>query len=110
MHKGPLVSRFAILNVLSPSLLFSNSSFAGAEDKGSTTSNRWRRCNSHGMIRAEVRSMRGDSHIGHVFPDGPHGCGGLCYRINSASLRFVHRDDLVAEGHGAHLGQVNDSR
>ena len=50
---------------------------------------------SHGMIRTEVRSKHGDSHLGHVFPDGPRDRGGLRYCINSTSLRFVHRDDMV---------------
>ena len=48
---------------------------------------------AHGMIRTEVRSAHGDSHLGHVFPDGPKDRGGLRYCINSASLRFIHRDD-----------------
>src|SRR5882724_7855856 len=48
---------------------------------------------AHGMIRTEVRSAHGDSHLGHVFPDGPNDRGGLRYCINSASLRFIHRDD-----------------
>jgi len=69
-----------------------------------------RRDISHGMIRTEVRSMHGDSHLGHVFPDGPRDRGGLRYCINSASLRFVHRDDMVAEGYGAYLDQVEDIR
>jgi peptide-methionine (R)-S-oxide reductase len=63
---------------------------------------------SHGMIRTEVRSTHGDSHLGHVFPDGPKDRGGLRYCINSASLRFVHRDDMAAEGYGAYLDQVED--
>ena len=50
------------------------------------------------MIRTEVRSTHGDSHLGHVFPDGPRDRGGLRYCINSASLRFVHRDDMEAAG------------
>jgi peptide-methionine (R)-S-oxide reductase len=61
---------------------------------------------THGMIRTEVRSTHGDSHLGHVFPDGPHDQGGLRYCINSASLRFIHRDDMDAEGYGAYLAQV----
>ena len=61
-----------------------------------------------GMIRTEVRSHHGDSHLGHVFPDGPRDRGGLRYCINSASLRFVHRDDMVAEGYGDYLEQVEE--
>ena len=63
---------------------------------------------SHGMIRTEVRSKYGDSHLGHVFPDGPRDRGGLRYCINSASLRFVHRDDMEDEGYGDYLNQVED--
>ena len=62
------------------------------------------------MARTEVRSTHGDSHLGHVFPDGPADRGGLRYCINSASLRFVHRDDMEAEGYGAYLDQVEDNR
>jgi peptide-methionine (R)-S-oxide reductase len=65
---------------------------------------------SHGMVRVEVRSTHGDSHLGHVFPDGPRDRGGLRYCINSASLRFVHRDDMEAEGYGDYLDQVEDIR
>ena len=63
---------------------------------------------THGMIRTEVRSRHADSHLGHVFPDGPVDRGGLRYCINSASLRFVHRDDRQAQGYGAYLDQVED--
>ena len=61
---------------------------------------------SHGMVRTEVRSLHGDSHLGHVFPDGPRDRGGLRYCINSASLRFVHRDQMQAAGYGDYLSQV----
>ena len=63
---------------------------------------------SLGMVRTEVRSKHGDSHLGHVFPDGPPDRGGLRYCINSASLRFVHRDDMEAEGYGEYLNQVEN--
>ncbi len=65
---------------------------------------------SHGMIRTEVRSTHGDSHLGHVFPDGPVDRGGLRYCINSASLRFIPRDEMEAQGYGAYLDQVEDVR
>jgi peptide-methionine (R)-S-oxide reductase len=61
---------------------------------------------THGMRRTEVRSSLGDSHLGHVFTDGPRARGGLRYCINSASLRFVHRDDMEAKGYGDYIGQV----
>lgn len=54
---------------------------------------------SHGMRRTEVRSKHGDSHLGHVFPDGPREHGGLRYCINSASLRFIPKDRLAEEGY-----------
>lgn len=57
---------------------------------------------SHGMIRTEVRSAHGDSHLGHLFDDGPAEAGGLRYCMNSASLRFVPVDQLEAEGYGAY--------
>jgi len=63
---------------------------------------------THGMVRTEVRSTHADSHLGHVFPDGPTDRGGLRYCINSASLRFIHRDDMEAEGYGAYLNRVED--
>jgi peptide-methionine (R)-S-oxide reductase len=64
---------------------------------------------SRGMIRTEVRSRHGDSHLGHVFPDGPQGRGGQRYCVNSASLRFIHRDDMEAAGYGAYLDQVGEA-
>ncbi|MEG3087789.1 peptide-methionine (R)-S-oxide reductase MsrB [Sphingomonas sp. PB4P5] len=64
--------------------------------------------NSLFMRRVEVRSKHGDSHLGHVFEDGPRDRGGLRYCINSASLRFVHRDDMEAEGYGQYLNQVEN--
>lgn len=58
---------------------------------------------SHFMIRTEVRSAGGDSHLGHLFPDGPKDRGGLRYCINSASLEFIHLDDLEARGYGQYI-------
>ncbi len=68
------------------------------------------RDSTHGMVRTEVRSKHGDSHLGHVFPDGPRDRGGLRYCINSASLRFVHRKDMASQGYGDYLPQVEDIR
>lgn len=64
---------------------------------------------SHGMIRTEVRSKTGNSHLGHVFPDGPLEHGGLRYCINSAALRFIKKEDLEKEGYGSYLKLFNDS-
>ncbi|KAB2835636.1 MAG: peptide-methionine (R)-S-oxide reductase MsrB [Caedimonadaceae bacterium] len=65
---------------------------------------------SHGMIRTEVRSKYADSHLGHVFTDGPMNEGGLRYCINSAALRFIHRDNMEAEGYGEYLSQVGEPK
>jgi peptide-methionine (R)-S-oxide reductase len=59
--------------------------------------------NTHGMSRTEVRSIHADSHLGHVFDDGPKAAGGLRYCINSASLRFIPLDELESEGYGQYV-------
>jgi peptide methionine sulfoxide reductase msrA/msrB len=62
---------------------------------------------THGMIRTEVRSKTGDSHLGHVFEDGPMDKGGLRYCINSASMKFIPEDEMEKEGYSEYLVLLN---
>jgi peptide-methionine (R)-S-oxide reductase len=63
---------------------------------------------SHGMVRTEVRSSGADSHLGHIFPDGPAEAGGQRYCMNSAALRFIPVEELEAEGYGQYLSLFAD--
>lgn len=65
--------------------------------------------NSFGMKRVEVRSKLAESHLGHVFSDGPKEEGGLRYCINSAALRFIPKDQMVAQGYGNYLNNLYDN-
>lgn len=65
---------------------------------------------SHFMTRIEVRSKHGDSHLGHLFEDGPRDRGGMRYCMNSASLRFIAKKDLEKEGYGKYLALFGEAK
>jgi methionine-R-sulfoxide reductase len=65
---------------------------------------------SHGMIRTEVRSKDADSHLGHVFTDGPRDKGGLRYCMNSAALEFIPKEEMKDRGYGSYLSLFEDNQ